>query len=633
MLQIKNANGDQTAIRAYDISVTDTVGALSTLSFNFIDDAPNHVGALMMIPRAIVIEPISGEMFRITTSSPQPSTKHRLYSVQANHIGGDLHDTYHEAKLEKTQSLKDCMNLVIKGTKFNYEIHGKFANYSFSEGFGTGFADELLSQLASDFKFEFYFDNYTIHIYQSIGETDAFLFVDGANVAKITPNEDYSNIRTHIKGYAGKPDEKTGKYPISAEYTSPLAQNAKWGIIDDEVYTNENMTKSKLQAKLKETLHDFPDVQYTLDSANFDKNLAGFKNDTTVGNHGFLRDRFGIDVEVRLQSKTYYPQENKLGQVTLGNVSFDPVELAGQRSKAFKANEKLGQTLKKDVGAASEKATQAYTKRLAGKLIPDYTRNISVPTYQLYTPDKNDGFEGLNAGDEFYPYVPAQSIGDLNSVVKNIVDKAISDIDVPMPEINSILNGKTMNIIGDSYVKNNGRPVEETWHYKIAHSNSMVYNNYGINGNGLVTPDATGVPVVERYSDMANNADYVIVVGGKNDYNKQIKIEAFKQGLESLIKGLTQKYLGKKICFFTPWSDQGPAKINPIALHEYANAIEDVCELHGIPCFNSSKRAGMATYNDDFRQKYFQSADDVSHLNAAGHNLFINKAQRFLESL
>lgn len=631
MLHLKNPNGDETAIRAFDISVTDTIGALSTLTFNFIDDSLNHVGALMMIPRTIVTEPKTGKMFRIATSNPQPYTKAKLYAVQANHVGGDLHDKYEETQLTKTQSLQKCMDVVVKGTSFKYVIHGSFSNYSFSESFGTGFGDDLLQQLASDFKFEYYFDNYTIHIFKSIGKAGAFLFVDGSNVAKITQAEDYSVIRTHIQGYAGKPDEKTGKYPISAEYTSPLAKDAKWGLIDDEVYSNENMTKQGLQAKLKEQLHDYPDVQYTLDSANFNKNLQGFKNDTTVGNSGYLRDRFGIDVEVRLQGKTYYPQENKLGQVTLGNSNFDPVELANQRNRAFEANEKLGKTLKKDVNTASEKATQAYTKRLAGEFVPDITRTIQAPTYQLYTPDKNDGFEGLEAGGKFYPYVPASTVGGLNETIQTIVKDAIKNI--PEPEIKSILYGKTMNIIGDSYVANNGQPVADTWHYKIANNNKMAYRNYGVNGNCLVADGGSGTKVIDRLDEMDNEADYILVVGGKNDYNQQMAISEFSTQLASLIKKVVQKYQGKNVCFFTPWPDQGPAMVNPIALHEYADAIEEQCGLLGVPCFNSSKHSGIATYNAQFRAKYFQTADDVSHLNAAGHNLFINKAQRFLESL
>ena len=34
-----------------------------------------------------------------------------------------------------------------------------------------------------------------------------------------------------------------------------------------------------------------------------------------------------------------------------------------------------------------------------------------------------------------------------------------------------------LNIIGDSYVKNHKRPVEEAWHYKMAQKLGLTYNN------------------------------------------------------------------------------------------------------------------------------------------------------------
>ena len=36
------------------------------------------------------------------------------------------------------------------------------------------------------------------------------------------------------------------------------------------------------------------------------------------------------------------------------------------------------------------------------------------------------------------------------------------------PIENAPLYGKTLNIIGDSYVRNHLKPYTETWHYKIA---------------------------------------------------------------------------------------------------------------------------------------------------------------------
>ncbi|AAP74530.1 tail fiber protein [Lactobacillus phage phiJL-1] len=196
----------------------------------------------------------------------------------------------------------------------------------------------------------------------------------------------------------------------------------------------------------------------------------------------------------------------------------------------------------------------------------------------------------------------------------------------------TILQGKTLDIIGDSYVANNGQPVSQTWHYKIANQHSMKYNNYGINGNGLVTTKATGIPVVNRVSTMDSSADYIVVVGGKNDYNQQLAITDFKDGLATLIQELVERFVGKKICFFTPWSIVESETMN-IPLSQYSQAIEDVCGAYSIPCFNSAKRSGILAYSGAFQTKYFQTSTDRSHLNDAGHNLFVNPATKFLESL
>lgn len=201
---------------------------------------------------------------------------------------------------------------------------------------------------------------------------------------------------------------------------------------------------------------------------------------------------------------------------------------------------------------------------------------------------------------------------------------------------NSRLLGKKINIIGDSYVANHLQDVSLTWHSKLASKYHMEYRNYGINGNGLVA-NATGTPVVSRYSEMENDADYIIVIGGKNDYNKQISLDDFKNGLSLLCKGLVNKYVGKQICFFTPW--RVPQDVleelgngGTIPLTDYCDAIVEVCNKYSIPVFDT-KDSGIYTFDSTFRTNYFQGANDISHLNGNGHDLMLRKAESYIESL
>ena len=531
MLFVQNVNGDQTAFKADNVQITDTLGQYPTLSFTFVETPENEVAAQMMIPFTIIEVPENKQRYRIVTNNPVSLGKYKQYSVTAIHIAKDLHNKYVDERLENTQSLKACLDLLIKDTQIKYVLHDNFDNYAFSEGFGGGYADDLLMQnLVSNFGFEFYFDNYTIHIQKKLGTKESFLFIDNANVSKISYNEDYSTITTYIKGQA-KPivqettDETSGssssggswgwpfpsvgegsfslgqrfgydggfrpnsfhdgldfgsvdhpgsevhavhggkviiksymdglenyvvihsddgynivyqeafsnmsnirvnvgdvvktgdvigyrntdhlhigitkvdfntavgksftndgtwlnpqeiirngiannnsdsdvveqptetvdedkptEYEIHSEYVSPLVEKAHWPKVEAEPITDDNITdENTLINKLKASIHDYPDIEYTLDYANFKYNSVKFNNNIKVGNYDWLRDRFGIDVEVRINSYTWYPQNKQADTVTFGNKRFDPVEWQVRNQKAFERNKKLGETLRNQI--------------------------------------------------------------------------------------------------------------------------------------------------------------------------------------------------------------------------------------------------------------------------------------------
>ena len=564
MLFVQNVNGDQTAFKADNVQITDTLGQYPTLSFTFVETPENEVAAQMMIPFTIIEVPENKQRYRIVTNNPVSLGKYKQYSVTAIHIAKDLHNKYVDERLENTQSLKACLDLLIKDTQIKYVLHDNFDNYAFSESFGGGYADDLLMQnLASDFGFEFYFDNYTIHIQKKLGTKESFLFIDNANVSKISYNEDYSTITTYIKGQA-KPivqettDETSGssssggswgwpfpdvgegnfmqaqrfgydggfrpnsfhdgldfgsvdhpgsavhavhggkviiksymgglgnyvvihsddgynivyqeafssmsnirvnvgdvvntgdvigyrntdhlhigitkvdfntavgksftndgtwlnpqeiirngiannnsesdieqptetveedkptEYEIHSEYVSPLVEKAHWPKVEAEPITDDNITdENTLINKLKASIHDYPDIEYTLDYANFKYNSVKFNNDIKVGNYGWLRDRFGIDVEVRINSYTWYPQNKQADTVTFGNKRFDPVEWQVRNQKAFERNKKLGETLKNQISKVQKGIVlPSIQNELEGKLKEyiDDKLNNNTPT-------------------------------------------------------------------------------------------------------------------------------------------------------------------------------------------------------------------------------------------------------------
>ena len=72
----------------------------------------------------------------------------------------------------------------------------------------------------------------------------------------------------------------------------------------------------------------------------------GIKNDIGVGNYGYLRDRYGIDVNVRIQSYTIYRDRHttQSDTITFGNKIFGMDEWNNRESLA---NSALHKTPKK----------------------------------------------------------------------------------------------------------------------------------------------------------------------------------------------------------------------------------------------------------------------------------------------
>ena len=190
------------------------------------------------------------------------------------------------------------------------------------------------------------------------------------------------------------------------------------------------------------------------------------------------------------------------------------------------------------------------------------------------------------------------------------------------------LSAQVINVIGDSYVANHRRPKEEAWHYKMAADLGMTYNGYGRNGSCIAfdrTHDGKwnfGPALWVRYTAMDRDADYVLIIAGHNDADKcgtnADSLKMFTDSLEVLISGVEKHCPKAKIGFVTPWNVDRPG-FAPVC-----KIIQKVCKKHHIPVLmNCSKKSIIKVCDADFRKKYFQAPDDMAHLNAAGHDLFL----------
>ena len=208
------------------------------------------------------------------------------------------------------------------------------------------------------------------------------------------------------------------------------------------------------------------------------------------------------------------------------------------------------------------------------------------------------------------------------------------DADAPRSVRESSLYGKSIVMFGDSYIQNGGKPIEESWHYKLAAKYGMDYYNYGLNGNCIAydrTSEKCGFPMYERYLDLPDGVDYVIVCAGHNDATQMARLgegtDFFREKLASLCESLIRKYPGAKLCFVTPWKVPGPK------FPEMTAVLLEVCASYSIPVFDATRYSNIFVWDEGFRRIYFQSPFDTAHLNAAGHDRFLPTMEHFLLGL
>lgn len=194
--------------------------------------------------------------------------------------------------------------------------------------------------------------------------------------------------------------------------------------------------------------------------------------------------------------------------------------------------------------------------------------------------------------------------------------------------------GKTLVVVGDSYVRNHRRPVEETWHARVAARLGMNYRNYGRNGNSIAFDRSNrgfGKSLLERYHEMTDTADYVLIIAGHNDaymvLNNRDSLALFRMRLDSLCTGLRTKYPHAAIGFVTPWAVERPGFV------EVTSTIREVCAKHGYPVLDAVNTSGIKPMDADFRHRYFQADKDEAHLNADGHALLLDWGEQFMRTM
>ena len=331
--------------------------------------------------------------------------------------------------------------------------------------------------------------------------------------------------------------------------------------------------------------------------------------------HVFLRDGvFGIDTDARivgtleameLSADTIYLDDIDLGH-KLAQIedSIPDVVISSVQNADFSIADDNGNVIVKFANGGIK--TKNFDSESIGSRFQDF-------------PGCDFGVADENGNLLFY-------IKNGNFKTKNFDSTASSGGDA-----SSILKNKKICFMGDSYMAGNGTNPNKIWPYLLASKWSMDYTNLGQNGAPIIGS------IVSQLSNVPLDCDYLVIEGGKNDYNRQYDLNTFADTVDNLIVNAVNLMIpnGCRLCFMTPWRVYQTDSDDPYAikLRQYCEIIEEKCDKYALPCYKSYKDSGVMPWNAAFRSKFLQNSADVSHFNEAGHEWFLNKIEKFISNL
>ena len=220
------------------------------------------------------------------------------------------------------------------------------------------------------------------------------------------------------------------------------------------------------------------------------------------------------------------------------------------------------------------------------------------------------------------------------------------------------LKNKKINFLGDSITQGDGTSSKEHIYLNVLRESVGLAEaeNYGIGGTRYAIQQGTKsrpkddfVDVnsfAERFDQMDDDADVVVVFGGTNDYGhgdaplgtfSDRTPETFYGACHYVFSGLIKKYLGKTIVIMTPLhrsnelSEYGTAKEERYgSLKEYVNIIREVAEYYSLPVLDLFASAGIQPEVEEIKNTYIP---DGLHPNDLGHQIIARKLEVFLQNL
>jgi len=258
-------------------------------------------------------------------------------------------------------------------------------------------------------------------------------------------------------------------------------------------------------------------------------------------------------------------------------------------------------------------------------------RNIAFLRTAFPMAEKETGMilEGFEKPLSYIPY---------GYVDYEYADDRIAELFPKMSDIKQVSNltGKKWNAMGDSITR--GAWASKNYIQYISEATGVIATNYGVDGTMISTEyNSMGVGMAERYVNMSDDADYITVFGGTNDWGLGlVEIGTWDDGtsttvygaMQTLITGLINKYPTKKIGFILPLPRQVINGNN--TLGDFVAVIKEVCDRYSIPTLDLYHGSGIMPGIPAHKTALMP---DGTHPNAEGHRIIATKIQKFLESL
>lgn len=201
-------------------------------------------------------------------------------------------------------------------------------------------------------------------------------------------------------------------------------------------------------------------------------------------------------------------------------------------------------------------------------------------------------------------------------------------------------SGKKWAAMGDSITDaNNSRATKRYFNY-ISDATGISVTNLGLSGTGYMKAYNDNLPFYQRVDTIPLDSDVITIFGSGNDCSLTLG-NVTDTGtttvcgcINNTIDGIRARIVGANIGIIspTPWDDYPTYTDNNMS--RYCEALEQICNLKGVPFLNLYRCSNMLPWEQSFREAFYTHDDGNGvHPDENGHKFFAPHIKAFLETL